>query len=183
MLFRRSISSLLIGVLLINVFGCLVAYSIFKSTHHEKIARFLTDKSAEKTFENLHLSREEFSKLVWRRTGKEFERNNNLYDIVSVDYHTDSVFVVCYKDDHEKKMEKHYAKALDSNGSDTSPSQTRLLILNHKYIPLSESQLYFAEEGEITLNKKEYFNYCGGLSSPHITIFYPPPNTLAMNSN
>ncbi len=177
---RPFISSFLIGVLLINTVGFLAVYTSLKHVHHFHVDTQLKRSINHKKYERLDVSKVEFEQFRWRRPQKEFERNNTLYDIVSISTSEDSVFIVCYKDKHEMKMDTYFSKVIDVQFSDTSDSERlSTSFLFHPFIraPFSHPlQL----PSDYRPQRKDYFHYLVQLSNPHLTIYSPPPQSLTV---
>ena len=170
---RPVISYFLIGVLLLNTVGFLAVYSTLKRIHRDQVDVQLALPAKKKVYERLHVARKEFDQFVWRRPQKEFEHNNALYDIVIADFVGDSVFIVCYKDHKEMKMDALLAKVVCQQG-DTSHSQQSWSHLFHPFI-FEPSYLLAHHLTEFRKEKKDYFHYTVQLSNPELTIHLPPP--------
>jgi len=173
----RPISSLfLASILIINTVGFLAIYSISKHLHHLHIDADLAQSVKCKEYVNFRVTHSEFEHFSWRRPQKEFELNGELYDIVQMEHSHDSVTMLCYKDDHEKKLDASLKKAMGEQNSDKSRSKTSLrtpllqVFIQHSFD--NGSLLQGAVENE---GKTDFFQYISLKSSPHLTIHSPPP--------
>lgn len=174
---RPIISYFLIGVLLLNTVGFLAVHSTLKYLHRNEVDVALALPAKKKVYESLHVTQQEFEAFVWRRPRKEFERNQALYDVVTFEYVGDSVFIVCYKDHKEMKMDAVFANVIHTQ-SDTSHSKKSFATyLLQPFI--HESSYYFsAQQTDFRRERKDYFHYAVHLSSPDLTIHSPPPQVF-----
>lgn len=155
----------------------MVVFSVFRTFHHQQITQFLASNPSKKDLEQLHLTRSTFNALVWRRPNKEFEHNNNLYDVVRIDYRRDSVSIICYKDTHEKNVERYYAAQIAQEGSDKSRPVTELAVkLGQPYILHPFAILEVDVQTDQALKNDDHFNYLSPFSLPHLSVDSPPPN-------
>lgn len=172
---RPFISFFLIGAFLINLVGFFAVYSTLKRIHHHHMDMQLARVIKHKRYERQAVSQAEFDQFVWRRPNKEYERNGALYDIVELSQSNDSVYIICYEDIVEKKMEIRFAKAMNVQNPDTSHSNS--VSLHFMFHPFIKEPFTYSENGLSTFqqHRKDHFHYTVRLSNPHLTIHSPPP--------
>ena len=83
------------------------------NTRAGSFAHIKSNKIGKSETKEFVFERTEYGKLQWTEDDKEFIYSNERYDIVSIQYSTDKVKLVCYKDNEETEITTAFNKILD----------------------------------------------------------------------
>ena len=113
---KKYLASFIIILFLFNLFGYYLPYllirSSIKSEMKEKVKESLPDEFLVKfSFPNKDLK-----KIVhWEEEGKEFEYNNEMYDVVRILRMGDTTMLFCLKDKDEKSLMANFEGLVKKN--------------------------------------------------------------------
>ena len=174
---RTKLIALLITVLfLYNSLGYLFLY--FPASH---LIKYFVDKAIKENNikpEDLSILAFKLSDLknnkydfIWKKPGKEFRFNDNMYDIEDKVVCGDSVYYTVYYDHKENILEELFSLQQADNKKDKSPSSVQrvlLIGLYYEHIKNYFIDLQDINTSNLLLNKNEavFHNYISDVPTP-----------------
>lgn len=120
-----------------------------------------------------------YTKLNWEHS-REFEYNNEMYDIVKTTTTHDSTFYWCWWDNEEtllnKKLDTLYAFAIGIDEKQKKNKSNVLVFL--KTIIFQENNYSIIDKN--TLTTIHHFVYCNNNKSKMLSVSSPPPKAIAL---
>tara|TARA_B100000508_G_scaffold141092_1_gene146377 strand:+ start:21042 stop:21512 length:471 start_codon:yes stop_codon:yes gene_type:complete len=142
-----------------------VKHQIMEVTSNDELISFTFDQA-------------DTSKVLRWKHSKEFEYNNEMYDVVRREYHGDQVTYFLWWDHDETKLNRK-VNQLASSLFDRSPTKER----SSQQLSFFLSQLYTEEIESFVLHHKQheeehFFSYLMNIESVHLSNPSPPPKDL-----
>lgn len=155
-----------------------ISYSVIQIEKYyvkKEIKKFLETGLKESEMTMLKFSKKNINKEIKWFHSKEFEFNENMYDVIKSEETSDSIFFWCWLDNEETqlnlKLNKMADNALNSNGKTTaSERQLQRIINSYYYLESNPFNLFYKSK-----EKQFYKNYTLTLLSIKIKPPTPPP--------
>lgn len=176
---RKIISIFLLAIFLFDFFGY---FPIFKAAQYKiqkEIKTLLKKGVPENELNVIIVPVEKVNDLDWKREGKEFRHNGNMYDIVRHETKDGNIHYYCVNDTQETQLFVHLEELVNKQmNNDKSPAgKTAKSIAKmfgfFKYIP-SDNFVFIPDLDETVKD----FNYSVLYSSVFLEILTPPPNKV-----
>jgi hypothetical protein len=145
---KTFLSLTLLVILLLKVGGFYAILSYERHEIREKVEQKLLNSLEKSALICIVENAENFPKIIWERSAKEFEFEDNLYDIAYVETISGINYYYCLSDKDETRLEVKIDKLLEN--------QSKKLPFGNQ----SKLVLHFLSEPIITYNKPTFnFNY------------------------
>lgn len=178
---NRIVYLLLAVLIMYSSFGYLLLYfplrtvikhSVFKSIEKKEIA---DDDLVILAFNIDDLKFQKYD-LIWKKAGKEFRFNGQMYDIENTRLGSDTIYYTCYNDEKENLIEDLFALHFNNHKKDGAQNSAQRVLLIGLYSEQNENsdlKLYNKNVINIPLQKKEASNL-----NPPEDIPTPPPRLI-----
>lgn len=168
---------LLICLLTLPVSSTYVYLKIYKNQIKKEIKHKIINEIDKKELVLLKFSHSEAkTKLKWEHS-KEFEYNQEMYDVVEKEITKDSVFYWCWWDFEETKLNRKLMALVKNHLGKSEQKQEKESTLFHFL-----EKLFFEEMATFlkfsTSNKAYSLGYLNNYQSLHQDVFLPPPELV-----
>ncbi len=163
----KSIATILLVVFLFNVMAHHILYKAAQFNIRNEVQNQIDNLPSLEDLTVIEINHSDISNIEWKKQGKEFKYNNNMYDIVSSDTGSHSIKFYCLQDTKENKLNSTYAKSLN-----------RHLKLKRR-LKRSHNMLYFSDHlfnNLVAQNSLQIMQNNGELPiSNYLKVPSPPP--------
>lgn len=177
---KRLFSISILLVLTLNITGVFFVFKIQQYKVRKEIKHLIKAGIPENELHEFHLSNKDYEQLNWVRPDIEFQKGNEMFDIVRAETKGDSILLHCVNDKEEavlfaqldeliqKKMEKE-------SKAPNSPINKVFKILKLVYVTSNfKDSLAFLVVKELHHFSDLKYLY----SSPYLEVLSPPPDTV-----
>jgi len=171
---KKTVAIVLLFSLVFNIVGYRVVYFFRQREAKAEMQNFLRSMANRRSeIPGLLLFQEEDLKRVrWEDDGKEFEMNEEMYDIIERRFEDGKSIIVCISDKNETALIKKFEKLRDqAQGSSQSQSNTILKLMFSPYF-VSDLDYSFVLDDESNL---QFLYPPSFISSINREILTPPP--------
>lgn len=166
---RTASSLILLTILLFNLFGFYIAFTVEQREIKEEMTALLQDKN-EEHLQLLTFTKLEYDNIVWLETGKEFRLNGKMYDVERIETHKGIIRLFVAEDAKEMRLLNGFINLFASqsnNATNSSPVKNLLAHFMQDFI-LTPSGLPF---------------YCVVISKPFTLQAIPPASYIPIGQS
>lgn len=169
---KKGFSILLTAVVIFLATGYFGVFVIARYHVRSEIKKEIKKGIPDHKLEKIIFTDEESKSIQWKKKGREFILNGQMYDVVRTEKTAAGICYHCIQDVKETSL----YKCLDNNVSNTANSKGRVKAWM-KYFSFAGYFIIKTEEKQMPFDPFKWLINNESLSSGYRVVLYPPPKT------